>query len=229
MPRNFYYEKDATIVSGSANFASLISTGFAGYGLTSAQATGFGTLNTSLQGVYSVAIEPSTKTRVTVAAKNLAIKNMRANAVLLSKIIYATPAVTDGQLVGLGLLPRSTRAPVPAPTTAPVLEVVSVSGRLVNIRLHGAPPDSTRAKPPGATGANVYSFVGEAPPADPRAYHFEGMATRTITQIIFPNTVASGATVWLSACWVSARGATSVPCTPISFNIQGGGVLPMEA
>ena len=46
MPRNFYYGKDATIVAGSANFASLISSGAVSYGLTTAQATAFGTLNT---------------------------------------------------------------------------------------------------------------------------------------------------------------------------------------
>jgi hypothetical protein len=109
------------------------------------------------------------------------------------------------------------------------LEVVSVSGRLVNIRLHGAAPDSTRARPFGAIGANVYSFVGPEAPSDPRAYHFEGMSTRTIAQVLFPNTVASGATVWLSACWVSARGQIGIACAPVSFTLQGGAVMPAAA
>ncbi len=50
------------------------------------------------------------------------------------------------------------------------------------------------------------SFVGADAPTDPRVYHYEGMATRSTTQVLFPDTVASGATVWLSAQWVSARG-----------------------
>jgi hypothetical protein len=228
MPRNFYFGKDADIVTGSANFASLIATGFASYGLTTGQATAFGTLNTALQSAYSTSIEPTTRTRVTIAAKTLAIKNMRASAVLLAKIIYATPTVTDGQLVGLGLLPRSARTPIPAPTTSPIVEVGTVSGRLVNVRVHSS--DSTRRGiEAGAKGANVYSFVGAAAPTDPRDYHFEGMTTRTITQVLFPNTVASGATVWLSACWVSARGQTGPASTPISFTLQGGAVLPAAA
>jgi len=65
MPHNFYFGKNADVVTGSANFASLIATGFASYGLTSAQSTAFGTLNTSLQSAYLAAVEPTTRTAVT--------------------------------------------------------------------------------------------------------------------------------------------------------------------
>jgi hypothetical protein len=228
MPRNFYYGKDADVVAGSANFASQISASAADFGLTPAQATAFGLLNTSLQGAYTQAKDPSTRSPVAVAGKNSAIRAMRASAILLARIVYATPAVTDAQLVGLGLLPRSTRQPIPVPNTPPVVETVSVVGRLVTVRLHGAETER-RGKPFGAVGANVYSYVGSAPPADPRDYHFEGTATRTITRIQFPDTVAGGATVWLSARWISARGQTGPACAPVGVTIQGGGTLPMAA
>jgi hypothetical protein len=228
MSRNFYYRITADAVAGSANFASLIATGFASYGLTSAQSTGFGTLNTALQSAWTDATEPTTRTRITIAQKNLCLRNMRANAVLLAKIIYATPTVTDAQLIGLGLLPRATRTPVPAPTTAPVVEVGVVSGRLVNLRLHSADSER-RGMEHGAKGANVYSYVGATPPDDARDYHFEGMTTRTRTQVLFPDTVAGGATVWLSARWVSARGQLSPASAPVSFTLQGGAAVPEAA
>ena len=223
MPRNFYFGKDADIVAGSANFASLIATGFASYGLTTGQATSFGTLNTALQSAYTAAVNPPTRGPVSIEAKNLAIKNMRASAILLSKIIYATATVTDTQLVGLGLLPRSGRAPIPVPAIPPTVEVISVMGRVVKIRVHDLETER-RGLPFGASGANIYSFVGADAPTDPRAYHFEGMTTRAVNNIIFPDSVASGATVWLSAQWVSNRGQVSVGSTPISFTIQGGAI-----
>jgi hypothetical protein len=223
MPRNFYYGKDADIVAGSANFASLIATGFASYGLTSAQSTAFGTLNTALQSAYSAAVNPSTRTPVAIEAKNLALRNMRANAILLAKIVYATATVTDTQLVALGLLPRSLRTPITVPTVPPTIEVISVMGRLVKVRIHDTETER-RGLPFGATGANIYSFVGPDAPTDPREYHFEGVSTRAIAEILFPNTVASGATVWLSACWVSARGQMSIGSTPVSFTLQGGAI-----
>ena len=228
MPRNFYFGKEANIVTGSANFATLISTGFAGYGLTTGQATSYGTLNTALQTAYSTAIEPSTRTRGTIAVKNAAIKAMRASAINLAKIVYSTPTVTDAQLIDLGLLPRSARTPVPPPSDAPVLEVGTVSGRLVSVRVHAVGTDR-RGKPFGARSANLYSYVGATAPSDPTVWRFEGTATRTITQIQFSNSVANGAQVWLSASWVSNRGATSPSCDPVGFIMQGGAALPEAA
>ncbi len=112
-----------------------------------------------------------------------------------------------------------------------MVEFVSYKGRLTTVPpLHGrAAPDSTRGKPFGAIGANVYTFVGDTAPTDPRVYHFEGLATRPITNVLFPDTVASGATVWVSASWVSARGQTSMGSTPISFTLQGGTVAASAA
>jgi hypothetical protein len=223
MPRNFYFGKDADIVAGSANFAALIATGFASYGLTSAQSTAFGLLNTALQSAYTAATNPSTRTPVTIQASRQAIINMRASAVLLAKIVYATASVTDAQLVALGLLPRASRTPIPVPSTPPTVEVLSVSGRLVNIRVHDLDSER-RGIPFGARGANIYSFVGPEAPTDPRQYHYEGVTTRAKAQIIFPDSVVSGALVWLSASWVSARGQVSIGSTPISFTLQGGAI-----
>ena len=228
MARNFYFGRYVTIAAGSANFASLISTGFASYGITSAQSASFATLNTALQVAQEAAAEPTTKTKVTVLNRKHAVAAMRENAKLLARIIYATSTVTDGQLAGLGLLPRSTPSPRPIPTTAPVVEVISVSGRIVKFRVHSATSES-RGKPAGAIGANIYSYVGPAFPSDPSAFDFQGMTTRAITEVQFPNTLAGGTNVWVSACWVTARGQTSIASTPIAVTIQGGSVLPLAA
>lgn len=228
MSRNFYYQRAADAVTGSAAFKALITSAPTDYGLVAAQATAYGTVDSALQTAYTTAMEPSTRTKGTIAGKNAALRAMRASAINLAKIIYSTLTVTDQQLIDLGLLPRPTRTPVGPPNVAPVVEVGTVVGRLVDIRVH-AQGTERRGFPFGAKGANVYSFVGPTAPDDPRAYHFEGMTTRGITQIQFPNTVPGGATVWLSACWVSNRGATSPASAPMSFAIQGGGSLPEAA
>ena len=96
---------------------------------------------------------------------------MRANAVQLARIVYATATVTDTQLVAPGLLPRS-RPRRGRPSTPPTVEVIAVMGRLVKIRLHDIDSER-RGLPFGATSANIYSFVGPKTPTDPRPYHFE--------------------------------------------------------
>ena len=118
-----------------------------------------------------------------------------------------------------GPLPK--RRDVPA--AAPVVQVISVVGRVVTLRVKD-PTSEMRGLPFGAIGANLYSFVGPDSPSDSRGYHFEGVTTRAKTRIVFPNSVASGATVWLSACWVSKRGETSIASVPMSFTLQGGAI-----
>jgi hypothetical protein len=226
--KNFYFGKQANIVVGSANFAALISASPVSFGLSAAQATAFGVVDTALQSAYIAAVTPETRTSVTIQAKDRAIHNMRAQAITLAKLIYGTATVTDSQLVSLGLLPRTVPTPRRVPGAAPVMEFISCNGRVATVGIHGAPPDSSRGKPFGAIGADVYSFVGAEAPTDPTAFHHEGMATRSKFQITFPNTVASGATVWLSAVWVSARGQRSLGSTPISFTLQGG-LVPVAA
>ena len=80
-----------------------------------------------------------------------------------------------------------------------------------------------RGKPFGATGANVYSFVGADAPTDPHIYHYEGLATRGTTQVLFPDTVASGQPCG-SAHNRSAQARLSAGSTPISTNLPGGSV-----
>lgn len=220
MPRNFYFGKLADIVAGSASYAAQISASPTSFGLVAAQATAYGTLNTSLQSCYAASTNVSTRTRGTVAATQQAVKAMRAEAILLSKIIYATPTVTDAQLINLGLLPRPTFAPVPAPTQSPALTVTATSGRIVDFKLQRV--DALKGKAPGAKAANIYSFIGAAPPTDIELFKFEGMTTRNISRLEFPATVATGVTVWLTACWVSERGYTGPACAPISFILPGG-------
>ena len=111
MARNFYLRRQAEIVSGSANFASLIVANAALYGLTSSQSTGYQTLDSVLQAAYSAAVNPDTRTPVAIGAKDLAIRNVRDRAIVISKIIYATQTVNDYQLTALGLLPRGADAP----------------------------------------------------------------------------------------------------------------------
>jgi hypothetical protein len=226
MAQNFYFGKDADIVAGSANFASLIATGFASYGLTSAQSTAFGTLNTALQSAYTAAVNPSTRTPVSVEAKDTAIKNMRANATLLAKIVVSTSTVTDSQLVALGLLPRSSRSPVPPPATAPVIDIVAVMGNTVRIRLHAAGESTSRGKPSGCDGAAVYSFIGAVPPSDENAWDFQGLASKVDKiDITFPSGTPAGSQVWFTGFWFNARKQNGPAAAKVTTNIAGGSAM----
>jgi len=215
---------EGDLVTTSANFASLITATPTVFGLTAAQATAYGVVNTAYATAYAAAIDPSTRTPVTVSAKNTARKNLRNEAKLFAKIVEATLTVTDSQLLSLGLTPRTAPAPVPVPSDGPSLRVVSVSGFIVKIRLGDAASGSKRGKPPGVSGAAVFSHVGETAPLDIGAWQFEGNTGRVTVDVQFPNTIAAGAKVWITSFWFNGRKQSGPLCAPVSTNLQGGSV-----
>jgi hypothetical protein len=225
MARNFYYGKDADIVSGSASFAALISSSPVIYGLTAAQATSFGVLNASLQGAYTAAVSPPTRGPVSIQAKNQAIHNMRVSAINLAKIAYSTQTVTDTQLMELGLLPRPSRSPVPPPATAPTIDVVSVNGNTVKLRLHSDADPTRRGKPAGVDGASVFSFIGAAPPDTEAEWTFEGVAGKTTINITFPAGTAPGAQVWFTAFWFNSRKQNGPAAIAVGTKIPGNAAM----
>jgi hypothetical protein len=170
---------------------------------------------------------PSTRTSVAVSQKNSAIKFMQRSAKALADIIRAQPLVTDAQLLSLGLLPRPKPTRRRPPDSAPLVRVVSVSGRVVTIRVCDR-DSSGRSKPFAAWAAQVYSSVSEQPPGDESDYRLQCITSRTGARITFSDEVPSGATVWLSARWITRRGETSVASVPISFTLQGGPVVPVS-
>jgi hypothetical protein len=227
MPKPFYRRTESDLATGAANLIAIVTPSVTSFGLTAGELTAYTTLSTNYSTALATATTPSTRTSVTIEAKNIAKKFLMDATINIARTITAVPTVTNAQLLSLGLLERIIPQPRPVPATPPVIEVISVSGRLVTVRIHDGATES-RKKPFGAIGANVFSYVGTEAPTDPAVYHYEGMATRAKTQLMFPDSVASGATVWLSAQWVSARGQLGVGSTPISFTLQGG-LIPVAA
>ena len=120
-------------------------------------------------------------------------------------------------------------SPIPAPNFAPRLTVVSVDGRLVKVRLSD-PANPTRGRiPGGVNGAIVMSHVGPTAPSDPSAYRMEGPTSRTSVDILFPESVAPGTQVWLTAVWFNERKQMGPACSPVGTHINYGGSMPMAA
>lgn len=224
MDRSFFYGTDAEIASGSANFSTKISATPTAYGLTAAQATAYAAVNTAYQTAYTTAITPATRTKGAVAAKNDAKDALREMASDLAKIIDGTPTVTDQQKIDLGLAIRKTPSPNPAPTDRPGVDLISVVTRTVTVHIHDSASSSKRGKPDGAVAAWVYSYVGTSYPTDPTEWDFQGATTRSTHEIVFPDSVANGAQVWICAAWINAKQEAGPVSVPITTNVQGGGM-----
>ena len=115
--------------------------------------------------------------------------------------------------------------PVPAPGSAPTIDVESVRNSTVSLRLHGAGDPTRRGKPAGVSGAAVYSFVGAAALTDERDWTFEGLTSKTKMNVTFPNTVTPGSKVWFTAFWFNERKQNGPAADPVTTYLQGGGAM----
>jgi hypothetical protein len=221
MARSFLPNSDAGLLAWGTNFSTLISLTPVTYGLSAGQASAFATLLASYSAALT-ACNPGVRNKAAVLTKNTARAFLKTNARLLAKIVEGQATVTNAQKATLGLNVRATPSPIPPPAFAPQIDVISVIGRAVKIRLHNTETEPKRGKPVNVKGAAVLSYVGATPPADLSAYKFEGNTTVTVIDLVFPDSVAAGATVWFIAMWFNERAQNGPAATPVNATIQYG-------
>jgi hypothetical protein len=214
---------DSGLLAWSQNVLDLITPAPAMYGLVAADVTTY----QAVHDIYASALaacDPPQRSKSAVVAKNAARTNLKNAATLLANKIYASPTVTDAQKVELGMPPRSSPSPIPAPGTEPVINVVSTNGWTVRIRLRDA-EGSSRGKPAGTIGASVFSYVGPTAPPDLASWKFEGSTGRVNKiDVQFSEELASGTKVWFTAFWFNGRKQSGPATEPISTNLPGGSV-----
>lgn len=223
---SFPPSREPELAVWSNNFQALISATPLAFGLQTSDATAFTAVNATWIADLATARSDSTRTPASIARKTASKKAMIAEARLLARKVQATPTVTSAQKLELGLNPRDVvPTPTPPPGTPPNLSVVSVVGRVVTLKLRDSTSGSRRGRPPGAIGAAVFSYIGETAPTQQSQWHFEGNTRLVETSVVFPDSAAGGAQVWLCAFWYNRRSESGPPCAAVGTNLQGGSAL----
>ena len=219
---------DAALLAWSSTFSSKISLSPILFGLSVSEAAAYATVH----GNFSTAMAAADKvlrTPSATAAKNTARTALKLAANQTMDLINGRPFVTVAQKLSLGMNVRVKPTPAPLPATSPGVEVKSVSAWTVNLKLSDTANSGKRGKPPGVTGAMIYSYVGAAPPVDMGAWTLEGMTGKTEQSITFASSNPGGTKVWFSAYWFNTRKQTGPMSVPITTNLQGGSVsMPMK-
>jgi hypothetical protein len=222
----FLPDREAELVTWSTGFNTKINATPTTYGLTAGQATAYTTVHTAFVTAFNAANSDATNSRSAIVTKNAAKAVLIASARQLAGIIQSYPGTTNAMRSDLGLTVRDTQpTPVPPPANPPDVDIVSVSGNTVKLRLHDSTTPARRGKPAGVSGAAVFSFVGAAAPTDEGAWTFEGNTSKTVIDIVFPGTVAPGAKVWFTAFWFNQRKQEGPASAPVTTNIPGGGAM----
>ena len=212
---------DSALLAWSLNFGSKISLSPVTYGLSAAQATSYGTVHANYASALA-ACDPVVRNRTATAAKNTAKAELKIAANQLIDAVNSTPGVTNAEKINIGINIRVKPTPSPVPATVPGMIVMSVNAWTVKIKLYDIASKAKRGRPPGVVAANLFSYVGAVPPAGMGAWQFEGTVGKTTVDVTFPNTVAPGTKVWLSAFWLSGSKKSGPASPPLSTYIQGG-------
>ncbi len=226
--KDYLPASDAGLLSWSANFSSKIATGFASFGLTSANATAYAAKQVAFASALTASTDPLTRGPNTVLLKNQCKAALVQISRQMAMQVTGTMTVTNAQRQSLNLTVRAQPQPIPPPGVAPALDIVSITGRTVRVRLHDA-DDASRRRPAGVTGCSVFSYVGATPPADTDPWKFEGSTTSVNFDVQFPMSVAPGTQVWVTAFWTNSKRQGGPACTPIGCNVGGGGAAPIAA
>ena len=222
MPNSFFPNTDSALLSWAQHFSSMITATPIPYGITAAEATALASLVTSYQTAL-VACEPTVRNKAATAAKNSARAALKISAKQLASIVEGQASVSDAQKIALGLTVRVTPSPVPAPSNPPELDIVSVTGRTVKVRVHNN-VKMKRARPLGVTGNTLFSFVGAIAPGDLGAWTFQGNSSKTVLEVVFPEATPAGSSVWLLAFWYNGKGQSGPACAPVNTYLSGGSV-----
>lgn len=224
MSKNYLPAKGSEYHAFVVNLNTQIKADAAGFGVDAAEATALDDATGAFTAAYALAEDPATRTRVNIEAKDDAKKALTAVIRPLVKRIQGWSGMTNAKRALLQItIADVDPTPVPVPDTAPLIQFESVVGNQVTLRLRDA--DSTRrGRPPYVTGATVFSYVGEAAPADISDWKFEGNIKDTVTTIDIPATVPPNTKVFFTSFWRNNRDESGPATSPVSTWTGNGGV-----
>ncbi len=157
--------------------------------------------------------------RAATEAKDAARVAMEETLRTRIRLIQANPAITDQAKLEAGIRPhKTTRTPIRPPHTSPIGSVIASDQLTQTLFISDAATPTKRARPSGVTGCEIYLFVGDAAPADPKAFRMIRFATRSPEEVTF-EAADGGRTAHYLLRWMNSKGETGPWSNVISATI----------
>lgn len=220
--------RDVLLVPYSTNWNTRIVASATTYGLSASQVTQFTGLYSPYLAAANAASAEGQKNKSLVAARNSAKASLLPYFRELYAFVQANRNVADSAKVDLGVVIRRQPTPKPAPTTAPVITVLSVFGHSIRLRIREA-GGTRRGRPVNAAGCTLFSHVGETyPAAGSPEWTCEGNVTKDSIIVAVPDAIPAGSKIFFTAFWYTQRGLSSDACTPIFTHVGFDGAMPLS-
>ncbi len=221
MSRNWFPTTDAELLPFTTNLSTKLTAAPATYGAVAGDATALAGLLSTFSTALTAAVNPATRTKVTVATKNAARNSLVSNLRLLYKKINVANLAADKR-EELGLPVRDgTPTASGAPATKPIANVADTGEYAALLRVVDEATPLKKARPGGTDGAVVMSYVqiaSEAIPTDLEKWSFKGIAKRSDFRVEF-SAGEAGKTAHVRLMWFSPRGQLGPASDAVTFMI----------
>lgn len=211
--------RDVDLVPWADNFSTLITASPATYGLQDSDAVAIAAVVTDFDNAYATAINPSTRTPATIAAKDSAKGAMLPILRFYAQTIKLNQGVSNADKIALGIhINDAGPTPVPVPTTSPALTIDFQTHLRAVLRARDQTTPTSNAKPFGVVGGEVVCSVGTTVATDPDVAPFKRIQTKTPFDLNFdPADQGKIATVWER--WFNRKGELGPWSTSVNLVI----------
>ena len=219
MASDYIPAQDAEALAWMQTFSAGITASPATYNLVAADATAIAAAVSAFAGAQAIAVDPATRTKVTVNQKDAARANAEELCRQYAAGIKVNAGISDADKIAIGVRPiNPTRTPIPAPTTSPLLNIVAATPGVQTLRYaDSATPDSGK-KPFGAIQLQLFVVTGTAAVTDPDSAAFLAAHTRNPVEVPFTS-ADDGKVATYFARWATRTGEVGPWSLPVSMRI----------
>jgi hypothetical protein len=208
-----------------AQYATYLNANLAALGLSvvppDSDVTALNTARTDWQTKYPAHIAAQSAAQTARQAKDASRAAYEQVVRRLTNRLQTSSAVDDSERAGLGItVPDRVPTPVGAPTSRPVLQA-DTSQRLritINFADEGTP--TSRARPAGVMGCEIWMKLGGTPPADLSECQFLATDSRTPYTATFDGSEANQTAHFIGR-WMSTRNEPGPLSETVSATVPG--------
>jgi hypothetical protein len=208
MGKNWLPQAEADLASFCSNVATRITSTPSAYNVVAGDATALSALVADFVTKRTAANEPTTRTPVVIASKDVAKAALIAEMRLLYKKFNAGNLAADKrQELGLPIIDKEPTV-IPAPASKPVCQVIVSDSISHTIRVKDENTLESKRKPEGVEGYELFYSVqpvGTPPPADLREWASAGIGKKSDFTLAYRPEDA-GKVAHVRAIWFNPRG-----------------------
>jgi hypothetical protein len=220
MPTNDYIpSEDSGFRDWATVFASHLTGNPPAYLLSPAQALSVQSAVDDFVAKYQIAIDPATRTKANIIAKDDARSIAETLCRQYAMIIKETPGISDEDKVNAGVRPPNpSKQPIDCPQTSPIVTIIGNTPGSQTLQYRDPTEPLSRARPFGASELQMFLAISETENAPLSQAKFIGKFTRNPISVEFTE-ADNGKFATYYGRWASVRGETGPWSLPVSMAI----------